>query len=365
MPDLIVRLSSGRTSPVFFSPLAEVPDLMEACGLVRGKCLVVTDRRVGPLYGAALASGLSSRGWMPHVLSLPAGEHTKSAQHLGAIYDFALSTGIDRRTPLLALGGGVIGDVVGFAAATLLRGLPLVQLPTSLIAQVDSAIGGKTGINHSEGKNLIGAFHQPQLVCADLSTLRSLPDLEWSSGLAEVVKHALIADTGLLESLERHWPALMERQATVVRDTVIRAAAVKVAVVNEDEREASCRMTLNFGHTFGHAIEREAGYGRFTHGEAVALGMRAALKVSHLLEPMLPLSRLMRLVSRLPVRHSLDSVDPAALHRAMYRDKKVRSGTLRLVLLRAPGEAYVTDRVTPEEIDTGWAAVCSPVKPTR
>ena len=333
---------------------------MESCGLVKGKCLIVTDRHVGALFGAGLESALSSRGWMPHVLSLPAGERTKSAEHLGAIYDFALGIGIDRRTPLLALGGGVIGDVAGFAASTLLRGLPLVQLPTSLIAQVDSAIGGKTGINHGEGKNLIGAFHQPKLICADLSALQSLPELEWSSGMAEVVKHALIADMRLLESLELHWAALMDRQKAVVRDIVIRAAAVKVSVVSEDEREASRRMTLNFGHTFGHAIERETGYGRFTHGEAVALGMRAALKVSHLLEPMLPLSRLMGLVSRLPVRYTLEKTEPAALHRAMYRDKKVQGGALRLVLLKRAGEAYVTDRVTPEEINAGWAVVCAP-----
>lgn len=355
-----MQLSPGRASPIFFSPLAAVPGLMESCGLSRGNCVVITDQNVGQLYGPTLESALLSEGWTPHVLTLPSGERTKSAQNLQTIYDFALGIGIERRTPMLALGGGVVGDLGGFAAATLLRGLPLVQLPTSLIAQVDSAIGGKTGINHKQGKNLIGAFHQPQLICADLSTLQSLPELEWRSGMAEVVKHALIADPGLIASLTTHWSDLMVRHTAVVEDIVIRAAAVKVAVVSEDERETSRRMILNFGHTYGHAIEREAGYGRFTHGEAVAVGMLAALKVSHLRNPALPLSCLSEIVSRLPVRHTLEGIDPAALRRAMNSDKKVQGGAIRLVLLRGAGEAYVTDRATLEEIDAGWAVVCSP-----
>lgn len=359
-PNLEVRLPSGHTSPIFFTSLSTVPELMAARGLVKGKCLVITDQHVGDLYGKPLLDALSSAGWMPYALNLPPGEQTKSARHLEQIHDFALSVGIDRQTPLLALGGGVIGDVAGFAAATLLRGLPLVQLPTSLIAQVDSAIGGKTGINHGEGKNLIGVFHQPHLICADLATLQSLPELEWTSGMAEVVKHALIADTSLIDSLESNWSALMTRQKSVVRDIVIRAAAVKVAVVSEDEREASLRMILNFGHTFGHAIERETGYGLFTHGEAVAVGMRAALKVSHMINPELPISRLMQLVCRLPVRHTLDDINPGSLHRAMYRDKKVKAGVIRIILLRRPGEAYVTDHVTAEEINAGWAFACDP-----
>ena len=357
-PDLIVKLSAGRTSPIYFSPLESVPGLLTSRGLTKGQCLIITDHHVGPLYADRLQFALQSEGWTPRLFSVPPGEPSKSTEILNAIYDIALKLGIDRQTPVLALGGGVVGDVAGFAAATLLRGLPLVQIPTSLIAQVDSAIGGKTGINHSEGKNLIGAFHQPDLVCADLSTLQSLPDLEWQSGMAEVVKHALIADTGLIASLSAQWSGLMKREPDVIEDIVTRAAAVKVKVVSEDEREASRRMILNFGHTFGHAIEREAGYGRFTHGEAVAVGMRAALRVSHLLNPELPVEPLSALVAKLPVRHTLEGIHPTTLHQAMYRDKKVQSGTIRLVLLRRAGEAYVTDQATDEEIARGWLTVC-------
>ena len=352
--DLRVELSGKRSYPVVFGPLSKVPVLMEECGLRKGNCLVVTDNNIAALHWPALRSSLESGGWTPHVHAITPGEMSKSPGSLQKVYDFALAAGIDRQTPVLALGGGVVGDVAGYAAATLLRGLPLVQLPTSLIAQVDSAIGGKTGINHSAGKNLIGAFHQPELVCADQSLLRSLPELEWASGLAEVVKHALIADKELIVDLRDNWSDIQDRRGTVVEEIVVRAAAIKVAVVSEDEREASRRMILNFGHTFGHAIERVAGYGRFTHGEAVAIGMRAALKVSQLLNPSLPMDELLDLVNKLPVRHTLEGLDLGKLHRAMNRDKKVHAGQIRLVLLKAPGKAYVTGHASAEQIDTGW-----------
>jgi 3-dehydroquinate synthase len=286
---------------------------------------------------------------------LAPGEITKAPHALQAIYDAALAWEIDRKTPVLALGGGVVGDLAGYAAATLLRGLPLVQLPTTLIAQVDSAIGGKTGINHPVGKNLIGAFHQPSLVCIDLTMLATLPVLEWTSGLAEVVKHALIADAGFLAFLEANGPGILAREEHLAGETVYRAAAIKAVVVSEDEREQGRRAILNFGHTFGHAIERVAGYGQFTHGEAVALGMRAALHLSHRLHPDLPLERLNHLVRQIPVRHTLADWPVSSLMEAMRSDKKAEAGTQHFVLLRRPGEAYVTADVAMPYVADAWA----------
>ncbi len=346
-----IVLGQGRSYTVRFAPLAEAPALLQAVGLRKGRCLVVTDENVHDLYGASFVEGLALEGWQPHRISVPPGEETKSLAHLARLYDVALSWGVDRQTPVLALGGGVVGDLAGYAAATLLRGLPLVQLPTSLIAQVDSALGGKTGINHTTGKNLIGAFHQPALVLADPATLASLPVREWTSGLAEVVKHALIADAPFFDWLEAHWEAILTRKPGFVRPMVRRAAAIKAAVVSEDERELGRRAILNFGHTFGHAVERVAGYGVFTHGEAVALGMRAALHLSHHLHPTLPFARAEDLLLRLPIPAPIPALATADLYEAMQTDKKKQAGGLRFVLLRTLGEAYVVEGVARGDVE--------------
>ncbi|HET6568099.1 MAG TPA: 3-dehydroquinate synthase [Rhodothermales bacterium] len=351
---LHLTLEGDRRYPIYFDRLEDVPRHMEEAGLRQGRCLVVTDEMVAPLYASRLSGALTDAGWTVREVVLPAGETTKSYGPLHALYDAALGWGIDRKTPVLALGGGVIGDLAGFAAATLLRGLPLVQIPTTLIAQVDSAIGGKTGINHPAGKNLIGAFHQPALICADHSTLLTLPHREWTSGLAEVVKHGLIADAALYAFLEANWTAVLERDPTLLDELVYRAARVKVEVVGQDEREAGLRAILNFGHTFGHAIERKAGYGTFTHGEAVALGMRAALYLSALYTPDLPVQRIDILLRQLPVGGRMGDYPIPDLIDAMRGDKKAEAGTLRFVLLRRIGEAYVTDRPTLEEIAEAW-----------
>lgn len=351
---LTVRLDGGRSYPIHFRPLADLPELLDAARLRRGRCLIVTDEEVGARYGDPLVAALGEAGWAPRLVTLPAGEATKSAAQLGVLYDEALGWGIDRQTPLLALGGGVIGDLAGYAAATLLRGLPFVQLPTTLIAQVDSAIGGKTGINHATGKNLIGAFHQPAFVCADLQTLSTLPEREYTSGLAEVVKHALIDDVALFETLESRWEAIMARTPDVIGPVVRQAARVKTEVVSADEREAGRRAILNFGHTFGHAIERTAGYGTFTHGEAVALGMLAALHLSHRLHADLPLERAAGLVQRIPVPSGLSALSPDELTGAMQSDKKALAGTVRFVVLRRLGEAYVTSEVSATDVEEAW-----------
>ncbi|MCY3594018.1 MAG: 3-dehydroquinate synthase [Bacteroidetes bacterium] len=356
-----VHLDHGRTYPIQFSGLQTLPYLLGENGLRKGPCIIVTDINVAALHLEAVRGTLLESGWGGITeIVLPAGESSKSPQLLQHIYDEALGTGIDRQTPVLALGGGVIGDLAGFAAATLLRGLPLVHLPTSLIAQVDSSIGGKTGINHPLGKNLIGAFHQPKLVLADLDLLQSLPELEWRSGLAEVVKHGLIADAGFAEELSVNWDNILRRDRSIIRRMIIRAAGIKADVVSEDERETSRRAILNFGHTFAHAIERVAGYGEFTHGEAVALGMRAATKVSAMLTPDLPYETIDSLLKRLPVRNSINHLDPTELIQAMYYDKKVQSGNLRLILLREIGGAYITGNVTEEQILAGWKFLLHP-----
>jgi len=356
LPPVRVALpdSSGRGYSILFESLSESPVRLREAGLRVGPCLLVTDDNVAAHYLAPLQATLEADGWTPHPLVVPPGEISKSADQLAAVYDWALGLGIDRQTPVLALGGGVVGDLAGFAAATLLRGLPLVQLPTSLVAQADSAIGGKTGVNHATGKNLIGAFHQPRLVLADPATLQTLPEREWTSGLAEVVKAALIADADFLGWLEAQWDAVMVRDPEPVAVLIRRAAAIKAVVVAEDEREAGRRALLNFGHTFGHAIERVAGYGSFTHGEAVALGMRAALHLSQTLHPDVSFRSADALVARIPVPDGLADLTAADLTRAMQTDKKRRDGRLRFVVLREPGAAYVTADVTSDAVEAAW-----------
>jgi 3-dehydroquinate synthase len=308
-PPVPVALPGGRGYVVHFGPLSGLPAHLTGAGLAPGPCLVVTDANVAPRYLGTVVEALEAAGWRPAARVVPAGEASKSLDQLSALYDWALGLRPDRHTPLLALGGGVVGDLAGLAAATLLRGLPLVHLPTTVIAQVDSAIGGKTGINHAAGKNLIGAFHAPRLVLADPATLATLPERELRSGLSEVVKHALLSGEDAAAHLEADWENVLAREPAPLAATLRRAVAFKAALVSADPHEEGPRAVLNFGHTFGHAVERAEGYGRFTHGEAVALGMRAALHLSASVRagrvwdaPRLPepFARANRLVARLP-----------------------------------------------------------------
>lgn len=338
-----ISLGQGRDYAYHFQPHEEVPALLQQSKLNPGRCIIVTDEQVGKHYANRLRTIMLNAGWAPLTITLPAGEETKGYKHLHQIYDEALGWGIDRKTPVLALGGGVVGDLAGFAAASMLRGLPLVQLPTTLIAQVDSALGGKTGINHKTGKNLIGAFHQPLFVCSDLTTLNTLSQRDWASGLAEVVKHGLIADSQFFERLASNMEAILARDADVMAPVIYRAAQIKAEVVSEDEHEAGLRAILNFGHTFGHAIEHVAGYGHYSHGEAVAIGMRAALHLSHTLHPSLDYNRADALVAQLPVMGAKTSLPIQDLMHAMQHDKKVLSGRIRFVLLDQIGHAYVEE----------------------
>ena len=357
-PAVHVALSAGRSYAVHFEPLAATPMHLREAGVPGSRALVVTDETVGPLHLGTLADALGADGWQIETMTVPAGEASKSIDQLSALCDWALGLGLDRETPVLALGGGVVGDLVGFAAATLLRGLPLVHLPTTTISQVDSAIGGKTGINHATGKNLIGAFHQPLLVLADPTTLDTLPDLAFRSGLAEAVKHALISDTDLAPRLDRDWDALVAHDPAVLAPLIRDAAAVKAAVVEADELEAGERAFLNFGHTFGHALEREAGYGTLTHGEAVALGMRAALHLSaslrlgHVADDLGDFAEADRLVRR--VAPAPPALDPVGLTVAMATDKKRTASGLRFVVLDAVGAPRLAEDVPPEMVEAAW-----------
>jgi 3-dehydroquinate synthase len=350
-----------RSYDVHFRPLRTLPQLLDDAGLRGGRCLLVTDENVARHYRTPLTQTLDDAGWTVKTVVLPPGEATKSAEHLHTLYDEALDWGIDRQTPVLSLGGGVVGDLAGFAAATLLRGLPLVHLPTSLLAQVDAAVGGKTAINHRTGKNLIGAFYQPQFVCADPTTLDTLPMDEYTGGMAEVVKHALIGDVTLVEYLEENLaPVLSRRDRDAVAETIERAVQVKADVVSADEREEGRRAVLNFGHTFAHAIEAVAGYGTLSHGEAVAVGMRAGLYLSHRRYPdAVPRERADHLVRAIPVDADLSALSFDALYRAMTADKKNEGDTIRFVVLDRLGHAVVTDDVTRSEARQAWAFACS------
>ncbi|MFN3596316.1 MAG: 3-dehydroquinate synthase [Rubricoccaceae bacterium] len=364
LPAVVVALPHGRGYPVHFAPLAELPRHLHAAGLRPERAYVVTDEHVGPLYEGALAAALEEAGWHVRVRRVPPGEPSKSLDVLGALYDDALAWGVTRRTLVVALGGGVVGDLAGFLAATLLRGLPLAHAPTSVIAQVDSAIGGKTGVNHAAGKNLIGAFHQPALVLADPATLATLPAREFASGLAEAVKHALLEGGALLDALERDVDAVLAREAAAVARLVREAAAVKAAVVSADEHELGQRAVLNLGHTFGHALERALGYGVVTHGEAVALGMRAALHLSASLAagvrlpptPPLPdpFARADALVARLPTPPLPGTLGDADVLAAMGTDKKRDASGLRFVVLDAPGAPRLASDVPPAFVEAAW-----------
>jgi len=359
---MAVRVDLGaRSYTVHFRSLSTVPALLDEAGLHPGRCLLVTDENVAAHYRTPLVEGLSNADWTVRSVVLPPGEETKSAACLHTVYDEALEWGIDRQTPILALGGGVIGDLAGFAAATLLRGLPLVQLPTSLLAQVDASVGGKTAINHATGKNLIGAFYQPEVVCADPVTLDTLPMREYTSGMAEVVKHALIKDPELFERLDDHLVPVMARKDRAVVSTVIeQAVRVKAEVVSADEQEEGRRAILNFGHTFAHALERVAGYGAFSHGEAVALGMRAGLYLSHQRHPeSIPRDRIDHVIDAIPVEGDPSAVPFPKVYEAMSADKKNRSDTIRFVLLERLGHAYVTSEVSKAEARHAWGFACS------
>ncbi len=320
---------------------------------IRGRqVMVVSNETVAPLYLEHLLPGL--QGFQVERVILPDGEQYKTLQILDQVYTALLEHRFDRSCTLIALGGGVVGDMTGFAAASYQRGVDFIQVPTTLLSQVDSSVGGKTGVNHPLGKNMIGAFHQPRVVIADTDTLDTLPDRELSAGMAEVIKYGLINDAEFFAWLEQHLDTLMQRDKTLLAEAIERSCADKADIVAADEREAGQRALLNLGHTFGHAIETGMGYGEWLHGEAVGAGMAMAAEMSRRLGWLSDGDR-QRVDEAL--RHAgLPTSPPSGLTPARFRelmsvDKKVLGGKLRLVLLKGIGGAVISDDFPVEVLD--------------
>lgn len=336
--------------------LARTGELAREAGL-SGSCAVITDENVGPLHGAAVRDALAEAGFAARVITVPAGENSKSMAVAEDACDRMIAAGLDRSSFVVAVGGGVVGDLAGFVAAIYHRGIPFVQVPTTIVAQVDSSIGGKTGVNARAGKNLIGAFHQPRLVLADVGTLRTLPEREYREGFAEVIKHAVIRDASMLGKLDPRAPR--EDLAPLIARNI----AIKANIVAADERERSgTRALLNFGHTVAHAIENAAGYGRFLHGEAVSLGMVAALHISQR-KAGLPAAEAQSVREKLsdyglPLTLAPD-LDTAALLDAARRDKKFAGGKVRFVVTPHLGEARLADNITEDDIGDAIRAMRS------
>lgn len=346
---LVVDLAD-RSYPIYIGvDLLEQPELL-ARHIPGDTAVVVSNTTVAPLYADTLINGLSEFKKVEQIV-LPDGEQYKSLEVLSTIFDALVDARCDRQTTLIALGGGVIGDITGFAAASYQRGVPFIQIPTTLLSQVDSSVGGKTGVNHPRAKNMIGAFYQPRCVIADIRTLDTLPDRELSAGLAEIIKYGLLWDVDFLDWIETNITKLRARDEAALRHAITRSCAIKADIVNQDEREGGLRALLNLGHTFGHAIEAGMGYGNWLHGEAVGAGMCMAADLSHRLEwiSAADLARVYRIVAAagLPT-HSPSELSVETIRSLMDSDKKVQGGRLRLVLMHGLGSALVTDKA-PEE----------------
>jgi 3-dehydroquinate synthase len=300
------------------------------------RCAVITDSNVGKKFAKVALKSLSASGFDPVLITIPAGEKSKRIAVVEQCYDQLAAHRLERKSFIVALGGGVVGDLAGFVAATYLRGIPFVQVPTTLLAQVDSSVGGKTGVNLKAGKNLVGSFYQPRLVLCDLDTLKTLPRREFVSGLAEVIKYGIIYDSVLFAQLERNLPKLLRKDPGLLASVVARCCEIKAIVVGQDETESGLRAILNFGHTLGHAIENSSGYGKFLHGEAISIGQVAAAKLSHTILglPSGDVARIEKLFvgAGLPVRIKLNASQRRKLFTAMRLDKKVSGGEVKFVL---------------------------------
>lgn len=314
--------------------------------LLKGKAVVISNTTVAPLYLEKVLAGLRAQGASCIPIVLPDGEAYKSWETLNKIFDELLTNRCERKTPLIALGGGVIGDLTGFAAATYQRGVPFIQIPTTLLAQVDSSVGGKTAINHPLGKNMIGAFYQPQVVIADMDTLRTLPPRELAAGLAEVIKYGFIRDPEFLDWLEKNIDRLTALEPEALTFAVERSCQNKADVVAIDERETGDRALLNFGHTFGHAVEAGMGYGAWLHGEAVAAGMVMAARFSEKLGYIgkADVQRVVDILVRAKLPVAAPDLGAERYLDLMGHDKKVEGGKIKFILLKKPGEAFICNQ---------------------
>ena len=350
-----------RSYPIYIgSGLIKKPELFKPW--VTGKSVfVVTNTTVDPLYSQTLIQTISGDAKSIHTIVLPDGESYKDWLTLQKIFDALLTHGADRKSVLIALGGGVIGDMVGFAAASFMRGIQFIQVPTTLLAQVDSSVGGKTGINHPLGKNMIGAFHQPVAVIADLDTLKSLPSRELSAGLAEVIKHGAIADAAFFAWIEGHRQELLNCDSNAMSHAVERSCEIKSAVVAADEKESGIRAILNFGHTFGHAIESGLGYGEWLHGEAVGCGMVMAADLSSRLGYLQTeeVSRIKKLIAAMGLPDCAPKLGNSRFFDLMRIDKKSEGGEIRYITLEKIGKAKieaVDDAIVDEVLTTNQAS---------
>ncbi|MGI8782470.1 MAG: 3-dehydroquinate synthase [Acidobacteriota bacterium] len=355
MKHIVVSLPD-RSYPIVIGGrlLADFPGML---GPWQGRRLIIVTHPVlQRLYGDALRSRLERGGFRASLLTVPAGEASKCLAVVGRIHERLARLGAERRSVVIALGGGVIGDLAGFVAATYMRGIACVQIPTTLVAQVDSAIGGKTGVNLRAGKNLVGAFHQPELVVCDVGVLKSLPRRQYLSGIMEVVKYALLEDAGFFDYLEAHFSKLCARNLTVVEEVVERCCRIKADIVGADEKEGGLRRVLNLGHTVGHAIETTAGYGKYLHGEAVGFGLIAALRLAQRTGSMDAdeRRRVEKLLGKTGIDLRIPAIPAGRLTAALAHDKKVRDGRLHFVLPRGIGTVEVTDRIEKSEIAAVW-----------
>ena len=342
MQTLHVELGDRRY-PIFIGSDLNPQSLLEP--YIKAKqVMIVTNTTVAPLYLEHYMTAIEALGKTVATCILPDGEKYKNIEHLNLIFDALLEAGFNRDATVLALGGGVIGDMAGFASACFQRGVYFIQVPTTLLSQVDSSVGGKTGINHPLGKNMIGAFQQPQVVLADMAQLSTLPDRELSAGLAEVIKYALLGDLDFLVWLEENMDGLVGRDSELLAEAVYRSCAHKARIVANDEKEQGERALLNLGHTFGHAIESYLGYGVWLHGEAVATGMVMAADLSHRMGwiSVEDLERTKKIIQRahLPVKCPAIPLDEFLAY--MAHDKKVLNGQLRLVLMKSLGQAVIS-----------------------
>ena len=323
------------------------------------RLFLISNPSVSQLFGTNLFQRLSGNGYQVAQVFIPDGEAYKSLKTVEAIYADLITQGADRASTLVALGGGVTGDIVGFVAATFLRGVPYLQIPTTLLSQVDSSVGGKTGVNHRLGKNMIGAFYQPQLVCIDTDTLVSLPPREFQSGLYEVVKYGLICDSEFFEFLEGHLEEIQKRTPNVLKKVISRCCEIKAEITSSDEKEAGLRRILNFGHTFGHALEAATEFQGLTHGEAIAWGMLAETRLSfmkgHLDES--NSQRISSCIRRMGELPPVDLVPPQGILEAMKRDKKRQNDQIVFVLLEDIGKTRITEGIEEDVLIQAWEEI--------
>ncbi|MFM2082270.1 MAG: hypothetical protein RL380_961 [Verrucomicrobiota bacterium] len=356
-----------RSYPIFIGP-GLLARLGAQCAKLKlgQRCAIITDTNVGKRYAKAVFNSLARAGFAPCLIVVPAGETAKSLTTVQHCYDLLAEHRLERKSFIIALGGGVVGDLAGFVAATYLRGIPFVQVPTTLLAQVDSSVGGKTGVNLKAGKNLVGAFHQPRLVLCDLDVLKTLPDREFRAGLAEVIKYGIIYDAPFFARLERDLPRLLKRQLATLAAVIARCCEIKADVVSQDETESGLRASLNFGHTIGHGLEAISNYGEYLHGEAIAIGQVAAARLS-VRETDLPErdgQRITQLFQRagLPTSVKLTGAQRKQLFAAMKLDKKVSRGEITFVLARKLGKVVWAQRVTDGAVHRALDEVAEPAQ---